>query len=81
VCQEIARLNYFITQSGRCVYAEYIDPCIVIQLNKRLGGGFKVQKFKFNDYSRKQNEALSIMQTFEKSEGKLIILVLVTSEE
>jgi hypothetical protein len=29
----------------------------------------------------KQNEALSIMQTFEKSEGKLIIPVLVTSEE
>jgi hypothetical protein len=41
----------------------------------------KVQKFKFNAYSRKQNEALSIMQTFEKSEGKLIILVLVTNEE
>jgi hypothetical protein len=74
-------LNYFITQSGRCVYAEYIDPCIVIQLNKRLRGVSKVQKFKLNAYSRKQNEALSIMQTFEKSEGKLIIPVFVTNEE
>jgi hypothetical protein len=41
----------------------------------------KVQKFKFNAYSRKQNEALWIMQTFEKSECNLIIPVLVTNKD